>query len=428
MPAFRSHSTPTTDAAWDAGANEKRVRVDEKRSYYSRIYGWYDPDGDEGAKSTYKFIHHMVDGDGAPGDANETACSTGIGVLNGGRGGTNIPKADRQGVYDHLARHLRDAGKEPPELKGQFEETRESAMRSELHMRAAAEVWAILPVWLTAALGRPARPHVAQDALMAITRPGPRTGRMVRVKIVGPITKRDSFWAMLFGGASVEGISTTLRELAADDSVGGVLLDIDSPGGTADGLSELAGEVRKLAQSKRVTALANGMMASAAYWIGSQADEIVATPDALVGSVGVFVVHDDISGRLEMMGVKPTYVFAGKYKTEFNSDEPLTDEARSHLQEIVDETYDLFVADVAQGRKVTAAQVRSEYGEGRLLTASAARAAGLIDRVAGVDETIRRLIGAKAEGAIDSPQAREGEDGLARLAHFRRRLDIAQNS
>jgi HK97 family phage prohead protease len=115
--AIGSHSTPTTDAAWDGPANETRVRSGEDLAYYRRIYAWRDPDGDPEVKSTYKFIHHMVDGDGNPGAANIRACQTGIGVLNGGRGGTTIPDADRKGVYNHLAKHLRDADVEPPELK-----------------------------------------------------------------------------------------------------------------------------------------------------------------------------------------------------------------------------------------------------------------------------------------------------------------------
>jgi hypothetical protein len=115
--ALASHSTATSDAAWDGPANEARARSDEDVPYYQRIYAWRDPDGDPGIKSTYRFIHHEVGADGAPGAANIRACQTGIAILNGARGGTTIPDADRQGVWAHLARHLRDADLEPPELK-----------------------------------------------------------------------------------------------------------------------------------------------------------------------------------------------------------------------------------------------------------------------------------------------------------------------
>lgn len=82
-----------------------------------KAYAWVDPDGDPGAKSSYKFIHHEVKAGGDVGPANVKACTSGIGVLNGGRGGADIPKSDRQGIYRHLARHLRDAGDEPPDLR-----------------------------------------------------------------------------------------------------------------------------------------------------------------------------------------------------------------------------------------------------------------------------------------------------------------------
>lgn len=112
-----THETGTNDGEWDAGANERRVRTGESRAYYRRIYGWYDANGSVGEKQTYKFIHHFVDGEGDPGDASTRACSNGIGILNGGRGGADIPDSDRRGVWRHLAAHLRDAGQEPPELR-----------------------------------------------------------------------------------------------------------------------------------------------------------------------------------------------------------------------------------------------------------------------------------------------------------------------
>ncbi len=115
--AVPSHTTATTDAAWDGPANEARVRSGENAAYYRKIYAWQNPDGDPTVKASWKFIHHLVPNGGEPGAADVRACQTGIGVLNGGRGGTTIPDADRQGVWNHLAKHLRDADLEPPELK-----------------------------------------------------------------------------------------------------------------------------------------------------------------------------------------------------------------------------------------------------------------------------------------------------------------------
>jgi len=114
--AIPSHSTDTDDGDWDGPANEARLPNDAGAATYRKAFAWVDPDKDADTKSAYKFIHHFVDADGAVGAASTKACSAGIAVLNGGRGGADIPDADREGVYRHLARHLRDAGMEPPEL------------------------------------------------------------------------------------------------------------------------------------------------------------------------------------------------------------------------------------------------------------------------------------------------------------------------
>jgi hypothetical protein len=113
--AIRPHGTATTDAAWDSAEMWKRCN---SAASLKAASAWMDPDGDPAVKSTYRFIHHMVGADGAVGAANLTACSTGIGVLNGGRGGTTIPAADKAGVHAHLAKHLEDAGHAAPPLKG----------------------------------------------------------------------------------------------------------------------------------------------------------------------------------------------------------------------------------------------------------------------------------------------------------------------
>ena len=114
--AIRAHETGTDDSTWDSGIQEPRVTSPADEEYFGNVYAWKDDEADLTVKSSYKFIHHFVAEDGTPGDASTVACSAGIAVLNGGRGGTTIPDADRQGVYDHLAKHLVDAGKQPPAL------------------------------------------------------------------------------------------------------------------------------------------------------------------------------------------------------------------------------------------------------------------------------------------------------------------------
>ncbi len=125
MPAIKTHRTETSTDSWDGPANKTRALTDQPRSYFAGIFAWYDPEKDERQKTSYRFIHHFVSEDGKAGAASTVACSAGIAVLNGARGGTTIPDADRRSVYNHLAAHLRDADIEPPELKAVEVQTHE---------------------------------------------------------------------------------------------------------------------------------------------------------------------------------------------------------------------------------------------------------------------------------------------------------------
>lgn len=130
--AVASHDTPTTDGPWDGGENEKRLKSPFSVAIARDAYAWIDEssiNNDMIPRSSCRFIHHEVSGDGTPGAANLTACSSAIGVLNGARGGSTIPAADRQAVYNHLANHIRDGGREPPELLSIQEVEMKSARR-----------------------------------------------------------------------------------------------------------------------------------------------------------------------------------------------------------------------------------------------------------------------------------------------------------
>lgn len=226
-------------------------------------------------------------------------------------------------------------------------------------------------------------------------------GAVAVIPVRGVIAHRMSGMEDSSGGTSAEGIGRMLRAAMADASVGTILLDVDSPGGTVTGVSELAEELFEMrGKGKKIVAQVNGLAASAAYWLASQADEIVSLPSGLAGSIGVFTVHQNLAAALEKEGVDVTVISAGKYKVEGNPFEPLSDEAKAVKQAQVDEAYGQFVKDVARGRGVTASAVRSGYGEGRVLTAKDAKAAGLIDRIGTMEDTIGRLVGRKASAGM----------------------------
>jgi hypothetical protein len=111
--AIAAHDTPTVARSWDAAGTVGALAEDARPSQLRTVFAWVDPDGDPEAKSSYKFPHHH----GVGGPANIRACIAGIAALNGARGGAAIPEGDRKAVYDHLAAHLADADREPPELR-----------------------------------------------------------------------------------------------------------------------------------------------------------------------------------------------------------------------------------------------------------------------------------------------------------------------
>lgn len=113
---IRSHSTETSTKAW-AGPRMESKLGDAPARALRKAYAWVDPEGNPDAKASYKFIHHEVSAGGEVGPANVKACTSGIGVLNGARGGADVPPTHRKGIYNHLAKHLRDAGEDPPTLK-----------------------------------------------------------------------------------------------------------------------------------------------------------------------------------------------------------------------------------------------------------------------------------------------------------------------
>lgn len=241
--------------------------------------------------------------------------------------------------------------------------------------------------------GRPGSDRMGGDGLdtkAAVQRAGSgRRGAIAVIPIHGAIVQRASQINICDGGTSTQAVSNALREANADDTVDSILLDIDSPGGSVYGVAELAAEIR--ASTKPVTAIANSLAASAGYWLGSAAREFFVTPGGEVGSIGVWMAHEDWSKALDEMGIKTTLISAGAYKVEGNPYEPLGDDARAFLQSRTNDYYGAFTRDVAKGRKVSVDQVRGGMGQGRVLGADQAKAENMVDGVMTFDQVVRHI-------------------------------------
>ena len=422
MAAIPPHDTPVTDEPWDGTAEEARLSDDDGADVYRDVYAWVDPDADADLKGSYKFPHHVVSDDGVPGAANLEGCRGGLQAL----GQADVPDADRDGIERHLQQHVdaEDAGEpeddaedgaedgaaeaappssssEQPDDEAAEAEQRGPEARGGWLAEVTGRAWAIRPELFAGILelrrGSPSSSAVR--AFLDDEEPDPAPGVQVHgqvavIPLYGMITPRASLLSMLFGGGggSLELLLRNLDAAVNNADVKAIVLDVDSPGGLVDGVPEAATAIREARGSKPIVAVANTIMASAAYWLGSQADEVVVAPSGEAGSIGVYAAHEDVSALMDRLGVKTTLVSAGKYKTEGNPFEPLGAEAREHLQAQVDDLYSMFVADVAKGRDVRPAAVRAGFGEGRLELARRAVESGLADRVATLDQTVRTVL------------------------------------
>jgi len=218
------------------------------------------------------------------------------------------------------------------------------------------------------------------------------------IPVTDTLAKRMNLFMSFSGGTSMESLQKSIRTAAADPLVSSILLDIDSPGGTIDGVQETSRAVAEAARKKPVIAYVDGMMASAAYWIGSAASAIVSIDTGLVGSIGVALTHYDFSAQDEKAGVKRTVLSAGKYKRIASDEKPLSQEGRDYLQEIIDTYYTLFVDAVAKNRGVSSEQVIEKMADGKDFIGAQALAAGLVDYIGSFD-TALKIAGQAAQGA-----------------------------
>lgn len=248
--------------------------------------------------------------------------------------------------------------------------------------------------------------RVAAGTAAAGPRSGSRTiGAVGVIPIYGVIMPRASLMTAMSGGTGVDQIRANIRQALDDETVGSILLDFDSPGGAVDGIEELANEIRAARGRKPIVALADYSMASAAYYLGSQADEVVASPSAQVGWIGTVQVHREYSKMDAEAGVTTTIFRSPDGKYGANEYEPLSDKARAELQQTVQDYATQFEQAVARGRGVSVATVRADFGQGGGLTATRAKAVGLVDSVETFDEVVRRM----AAGKVDWPRpARTG--------------------
>lgn len=261
-------------------------------------------------------------------------------------------------------------------------------------LAALPQLWAIRPEALTAFvedLRLMAADARSRDGNAAPARkPYSMDGPVAVIPVEGVLTKKGLSFFGIQLAPGMRDLVAALRRAAADRSVKAILLDVDSPGGTVDGIEELAEAVAETGRAKPLYAFADGLMASAGYWLSCGAREIAAPATAEVGSIGVVMMHREYSKALDEAGVTYNIIAAGHYKAAGNTVEPLTDEMRAYLQSGVDDTYEQFLQAVERGRNVSREKALA-MADGKIFTGGEALKAGLIDRVCSRGDFINHI-------------------------------------
>lgn len=278
-----------------------------------------------------------------------------------------------------------------------------------LAVELTSHPWAMQPTHLNALA------HQARSSRLVAARARASVQKAAGVEVIpvaGYLTQHPTLLTALGLGTACDSISGRLRLALADDRVDAIVLDFDCTGGDTYGSTELAAEIRAAAKSKPVVGVANSVAAGAGYWIAASCGSLYVTPGGEVGGVGMAMAHQDASAALAKAGVGVTLISAGKYKVEGNPYGKLDDEARGFMQATCDRYLSLMVADVAAGRNVAVSKVRADFGQGRIVGAKAARAAGMVDGIRTLSDVLADL----KRGGAASRSKLAAEVALSRAA------------
>jgi signal peptide peptidase SppA len=199
------------------------------------------------------------------------------------------------------------------------------------------------------------------------------------IPVSGVLLKRRPAWAAQYraGITGYDEIAQAFNEAAANPAVKQIRLAITSPGGTVAGVEDAAAAIRAAAAVKPVIAVVDDLCASGAYWLASQARDIVANSTAEIGSIGVYVVIADYSAQAEGEGVKVNVIASGEHKGTGVPGAPISEEQLRPIRDNVNTLAERFRAAVVNGR----GRMPEEVFTGRLYLAEAAERLGLIDAV-----------------------------------------------
>ncbi|MED3662546.1 signal peptide peptidase SppA [Ureibacillus sp. FSL K6-8385] len=226
----------------------------------------------------------------------------------------------------------------------------------------------------------------------AIVEPGSFDERIALLSVDGVIQDvgSSSPWAAL--EYDHQRFLATLDQILEDDTVKGVVLSVNSPGGGVMESDEIYQKLMKIKEEKKIPIYVSmqSMATSGGYYISAPADKIFAHRDTVTGSIGVIIQSYNYYELAKNLGIEFETIKSGPHKDMFNGTRPSTDEEKAMMQEMINESYEAFVDVVKQGRGMSESEVK-RVADGRILSGNQALRAGLVDEIGTLEETIQAL-------------------------------------
>jgi protease-4 len=189
------------------------------------------------------------------------------------------------------------------------------------------------------------------------------------------------------GIVEIEGVISDSRDVMADiqrfkedDAIKGVIVRINSPGGSVAPTQEIFRELKKLGEKKKIYVSMGGLCASGGYYIATAGEKLYASPSTVTGSIGVIMEQVVVEDLLKKIGVQPNTLKSGVFKDAGSPFRKMKPEERAYFQEIMDGIHGQFIKDVAEGRKMPV-EVMKKLADGRVYTGTQAKSLKLVDRI-----------------------------------------------
>ena len=216
-----------------------------------------------------------------------------------------------------------------------------------------------------------------------------------------------SYEGAIGDGEVYDSFMEQLEDIYKDDSVKGVIMQVNSPGGAVYNSEQIANKIKEIQTDKKIPVFTvmKTMAASGGYYISAPTDKIYASNETLTGSIGVIMSSRSFQGLFEKYGIKEQNITTGKMKDAGSLGKDMTDEQKKYFQDLISSSFDRFIKIVSQGRSMKEDQVR-KLADGRVYDGAQAKNNGLVDKIGNLDDAIEDM---KKDYKLNNPEVFEYE-------------------